>query len=377
MLAGGIAHDFNNLLTPILGYAEMIRTVDLSSDDRRQMLQDIESAAKNASDLCKLLLIYAGRRKPVMEPVDVTELAVQTSELLDSSRPGRINIVTDVVGDIPEVDGDPTQLRQIFLNLIVNATEAIGDYVGTITIRAYVDTFDREYLKGTYLHSNADPGEFVVIDIIDDGKGMSTETKERLFDAFFSTKSDSRGMGMSVVQRIVRLHGGAIKVESARGTGSVFRVLLRPRAAGAVATPEQSIVSPVEGGLILVADDDTHVRELTERMLTRAGYDVILAEDGTDALAQFEQHGEEIALVLLDVLMPGLDGKETLVAIRKIKPSQRVVFMSGFDEARLDDLENVSFGFLQKPFSLEQLTTAVGLQIGKASSSIAAGANTA
>lgn len=372
MLAGGIAHDFNNLLTPILGYAEMIRTVDLPPDDRRRMLQDIESAAKNASDLCKLLLIYAGRRKPVMEPVDVAQLVLQTSDLLDSSKPGRIDIVTHISGDIPEVDGDPVQLRQIFLNLIVNAAEAIGDDGGTIAVRAYVETFDREYLKSTYLHSDAAPGKFVVIDVIDDGKGMSTETKERLFDAFFSTKSESRGLGMSVVQRIVRLHGGAIKVESEPGEGSVFRVLLRPRAADIVASRERSVMSPVEGGLILVADDDIHVRELTERMLIQAGYDVILAQDGADALAQFERRRDEIALVLLDVLMPGLDGKETFVAVRNINPSQRVIFMSGFDQARLDELENESFGFLQKPFSFQELTAAIALQIGSSSSAVAA-----
>ncbi|MDH3641456.1 MAG: ATP-binding protein, partial [Gammaproteobacteria bacterium] len=263
---------------------------------------------------------------------------------------------------IPKIEGDPTQLQQILVNLIMNASDAIADR-GTITVKFAVGQFVREYLETTFLHSNANPGTFVSVDVTDDGEGMTPQIMSRVFDPFFSTKESGHGLGIAAVQRIVGLHGGAVKVESEPGLGSTFRLLLRPCAYEETTLQDVDANPHSTGGGVLVADDDAQVRAAAERILVRAGYSVTVAEDGASALAYFEQHIDEIDLALLDVLMPGLDGTETLIAMRNIDPDLPVVLMSGFDRAKLDKLEDESIEFVQKPFGWHSLTSAVGRAI--------------
>ncbi|MGK2964986.1 MAG: PAS domain S-box protein, partial [Tepidiformaceae bacterium] len=359
ILAGGIAHDFNNLLVGVLGNAGLA-LMELPPDSpARRTITDIETAAKRAADLTRQMLAYSGKGQFVVETVDLSNVVREMAALLEVSISKRVTVRYDFPAGLPHIEADATQLRQVIMNLLTNASDAIGDGDGLITVRTGTFFADRAYLAETYLDNELPEGTYVSLEVSDTGSGMDPETRARIFDPFFSTKFTGRGLGLAAVLGIIRGHRGAIKVYSEPGRGTTFRVLFPPAesAGPAPSAPAEATRLWSDGGTILIVDDDYAVRSVTARMLELAGFSTIIAEDGNRALELFDLHKESIDLVLLDLTMPGMDGEQTFRALRLRQPSIRVVLTSGYSEQDATNRfvgEGLA-GFLQKPFRHQDL----------------------
>ena len=356
VLAGGIAHDFNNLLTAILANATFIRS-EGRADDR---IAQIEGAARRAADLCRQMLAYAGKGNFVVKPVDLDALVNETTDLIRISISKKAELKLDLAAQLPLVEADPSQLRQVVMNLVINASEAIADAAGVIRIKTSVAQGTR--LTGDAVHSfDLTADECVCLEISDTGHGMSPATIARIFDPFFTTKFAGRGLGLAAVLGIVRAHRGALTVDSAPGAGSTFRLYLpvAPRGTPAVAGSRPPFPDKARAGTgtILIADDEPVVLETTDLLLRRSGYQTVLATDGDEAVERFRANPGAFAAVLLDLTMPRLDGAEVLRIIRTIHPEMPALVMSGFSEQdvlnRLRGLGDVAV--VRKPFTLEAL----------------------
>jgi PAS domain S-box-containing protein len=359
VLAGGIAHDFNNLLTGILGNAELALMDVPATSPAQENLLGIERAAVRAADLCRQMLAYSGRGRFVIEALDLSGVVMEMAHMLEVSISKKVQLTYNLKSNVPPIEADATQLRQIILNLITNASEAIGDDRGEITLSVGVMECDRAYLSGAFIDKTLPVGTYTFLDVSDTGIGMDEETITKIFDPFFSTKFAGRGLGLSAVLGIIRGHQGAIKVASKPGTGSSFRVLLPAIEGVSPQERRQPRASPSwrGEGLVLLVDDEEAVRAVARDMLERAGYEVVTASDGCKAVTVFEKHLDEIVLVLLDLTMPVMDGEETLRELHRLRNDVPVILCSGYDEqdvtCRFDDQELA--GFLKKPFTWEQL----------------------
>ena len=360
VLAGGIAHDFNNLLTGVLGNASLAR-MDLPADSPVQpFLEQIEVAAVRAADLCKQMLAYSGKGRFVVNRLDLNALIEDTTRLLHVSISKRAVMKYQLSPGIPVVLGDATQLRQVIMNLVINASEAISDKSGFISVTTGMTRADRAYLAGAYFARDLPEGDYVSLEISDNGGGMSPEVLEKIFDPFFSTKFTGRGLGLAAVLGIVRGHKGALKVFSEPGWGTTFKILL-PCAEGVaeeVARSAPGFVANWKGsGKVLVVDDEETVRVTTARMVEATGFTTTLADNGRTGVEEFSGDPDSFTLVMLDLTMPHMDGDEAFRALRAIRPDVRVLLMSGFNEqevtARFSG-EGLS-GFIQKPFTLPAL----------------------
>jgi PAS domain S-box-containing protein len=369
LLAGGIAHDFNNLLTGILGNANLARGED-TDPEIEPYLDQIERSAERAADLCGQMLAYAGKARFEVQHVDLSTAVDDTTVLIRSSIGKHVTLDFALARDLPSIEGDLTQVRQIIMNLVLNASEAIEDRPGRIRITTGTMTADRAYLSATHLAPDLPPGRYVFLEVSDTGRGMSRETQSRIFDPFFSTKFTGRGLGLAAVIGIVRSHRGALRVESEEGRGSTFRLLLpasthATRAEAASRTPEQAWRGT---GVALVIDDEPAVRHVAQRMLGAFGFEVVTAASGQEALARLRERPQAFAVVLLDLTMPGMSGDETYQHLRTIRTDLPVVLMSGFSHqeaaARFDG--HVLAGFLQKPFRLERLREIVRSAVAQA-----------
>ncbi|AWM36805.1 Blue-light-activated protein [Gemmata obscuriglobus] len=396
VLAGGVAHDFNNLLAGVLGHAELAVGSLPEGHPARRHLATVLSGVAQASGLTRQLLAYSGKGRFMLKTISLNDLIRQTTELLRLTLPKKVNLTLDLAPGLPTVTGDDGQLRQVLMNLLINAGEAIGDRAGTVTVTTAVHDLALEAVSGG-VYSPAAPGQFVELIVSDTGCGMDDATKARLFDPFFTTKFTGRGLGMSAVLGIVRGHQGGIRVDSRVGIGTRFTVLLpvapecppavlhtppesvtptpgaeprRPRRApvpGAdVATPGPTVTPPPAGrGLALVADDEPTVRQVAELLLVQMGYAVITATNGAEAVALFVEHADQIRVVLLDLMMPVMDGAEALSAIRD-RSTVPVILCSGYtSEAVPEELAaDSATGFLQKPYArgdLQVALTAIGV----------------
>ncbi|MBZ0119928.1 MAG: PAS domain S-box protein, partial [Sandaracinaceae bacterium] len=363
VLAGGIAHDFNNLLVGILGNVG-IANLDLPPESPvAPVLADIQTAALRAADLTKQLLAYAGKGRFVVERLDLNRLVSEMTHLLTTVVSKKAALRLDLAPSLPPVEGDATQLRQVVMNLITNASDALGDEPGIISITTGVVQADREYLQGTYLDDRLEEGRYVFLEVADNGSGMDQPTRERIFDPFFSTKFTGRGLGLAAVLGILRSHGGAVKVYSEPGRGSSFKVLL-PAVAGAAEPGVEERDAGPEGasrGVVLVVDDEDSVRSVARRVLERAGFDVIDACDGHEAVDVFRERADEIAVVLLDMTMPRLSGEEAFRELRRIRPGVRVVLSSGYNEQEATQrfAGKGLARFLQKPWTASALVAAM------------------
>jgi PAS domain S-box-containing protein len=352
ILAGGIAHDFNNLLMGILGNAGLV-SLDLPQGPLRDRVGQIETAAQRAAELTHQLLAYAGKARFEIASVDLAELAREMTHLLEISIPKKVRLTYELDEHLPAVDADPTQLRQVVMNLMSNAAEAIGDTGGAVFVRVRTADVEAAELAGAYADPGLEPGRYVVLEVEDTGAGMDVDTVRRIFDPFFTTKIAGRGLGLAVVLGIVRAHGGAISVASEPGAGTLVRILLPASSvttSNVVRLPEPA--TRRSAATVLVADDDEAVRAVTKDMLERYGYRTLTARDGREALELYEEHARDIDLVLLDMTMPVMDGVETLQALRRLRPEVPVLLSSGHAESeaesRLGD-ERPS-GFIQKPY---------------------------
>ncbi len=365
VLAGGIAHDFNNLLTGILGNAELVQ-MDVPPDSPSfQCLDVIRTTALRASELCQQMLAYAGKARFEIKPVNLNSLIREMVGLLKISISKKVQLEFHPAPELPAVEADATQMRQVVMNLVTNASEAMENQSGVINIATGTVRCDAECLEKLYLGSEISPGEFVYIEVADTGCGMDKTTQQRIFDPFFTTKFTGRGLGLAAVLGIVRSHKGAVEVKSAPGEGTTFRILLpvSSRTASGDKTSRMHLPQPKpeKHHTVLVVDDEEPVRELCYHALHRYGYTVLTAANGEEALQIFQKEQERISLVILDMTMPRLSGEETLQELRKLSPEVPVILMSGYsEEEAVRRFGSRSFaGFVKKPFLLPEFLTRI------------------
>ena len=360
LLAGGIAHDFNNLLVGMLGHAGLA-LMELAADSAvRPLVHKIETAALRASELTKEMLAYSGKGKFIVEPIDLSALVREMAKLLEVSISKKARLVLRLEDDLPSIEADSTQIRQIVMNLITNASEAIGEISGGITITTGTMHAERSYLASTYMDDELEAKTYVFLEVADTGSGMDDGTRAKIFDPFFTTKFTGRGLGLAAVLGIVRGHQGAIKVYSEPGEGTSFRVLfpsidqaVRPPPAGA-----QEELAYRGSGRILVVDDEEMVRGVARLSLETVGFAVLTAADGQEAVEIFAREGGTVYAVLLDMTMPRMGGEETYRELKALRPDLRVVLTSGFNEQDTFDRfpeQGGPVSFLQKPFQPQEL----------------------
>jgi|GEM_PF-3979811 len=369
ILAGGIAHDFNNLLSGILGSAELAARIIPDEAEALTLIEEIIIGAKRAAGLSRQMLAYAGRGSFVKAPLKLNQLIREMGELLRASVSHKISLKLELGEGLPEVMADPDQIGQVIMNLITNASEAIGENnSGTVAVRTRVMNCDSSFLAETFLQNDLPEGEYLLIEVEDTGSGMNSETLSRIFDPFFTTKFDGRGLGLAAVLGIVRGHHGGLKIKTESGSGTIFTVILPvlpelDRRHHHKANTRQHII---QGQTILVVDDETSVRNVIGNMLEVSGNNALLAADGDSGMDILKSRLDDIDCILLDLTMPGKDGIETLVEIRKLTESMPVVFSSGYPEetirSKLNGLKIT--GFVQKPLSMNALFEAIAHAIG-------------
>jgi PAS domain S-box-containing protein len=360
VLAGGIAHDFNNLLTGILGHASLAEMEVPETSPVRDHLRQIEKSGQRIADLCKQMLAYSGHGRFVVEPFDLNAIVHEVAELLQLSIAKHAALTFRLGGRLPPVVADATQIRQVVMNLVLNASEALGDVPGTIDIATGVRSLTRDELAATVLGPDLPAGDYVYLEIADSGCGMTEKVKARIFDPFFSTKFTGRGLGLSAVLGIVRGHKGALTVESTSGQGATFRVYL-PAAASVRATSQSKIVLSPSRKTVLVIDDEDSVRRVAARVLQSLGFEVLEAHDGRESLDSFAARAADVNLVLVDLTMPRLGGEDTVREWRVLRPELPVILMSGFNENEMSErFAGIGVSaFLQKPFTLNDMTVKV------------------
>ena len=358
VLAGGIAHDFNNILMAVIGHAGLARLRLPPESPAIGSLCQIEQAASRAADLAKQMLAYSGKGKFVVEPVDLNRLAEEMEHLLRVSVSKKALLRFNLARPLPAVDADATQLRQVIMNLVINASEAIGERSGSIAVTTGCVNCTREYLQELWLDERLPEGLYVTLEIADSGCGMDRETLARIFDPFFSTKFTGRGLGMAAVLGIVRGHRGAIKVASEPGRGSTFRIFLPASSRQPLIPRADGEAAPWRGsGAVLLVDDEESVRAIGSEMLRELGFEVVAAGDGVEALARYRERRPD--LVILDLTMPRMDGEQAFRELRQLDCGARVVLSSGYDETEVTQkfAGKGLAGFIQKPYTFETLRT--------------------
>ncbi len=372
VLAGGIAHDFNNILMGILGYADLALSGIRADSPVKEFIQGISKSSRKAADLVKQMLAYSGKGKFTLEPIDLNQLIEDTLQMLSLSISKKASLQFEPDQKPAQLEGDPSQLQQIVMNLVINASEAIGEKKGVITLRTGSLDCDREYLKQSDYETrftNSDQmeeGSYVFLEVSDDGSGISQGELSKIFDPFFTTKFTGRGLGLSAVLGIVSGHNGLIKVESTEDEGTTFKVLFPllededQQSVNISATPEDD--AHWQGsGTFLIADDEKAVRRVGEHMIRKLGFDVITAVDGEEAIQVFTKHADKIVGVLLDLTMPQKDGAQVFKEIRRINPDVRVILSSGYNEqaATQQFIGKGLAGFIQKPYVSEDLNSKI------------------
>jgi signal transduction histidine kinase/ActR/RegA family two-component response regulator len=361
VLAGGIAHDFNNLLAAVLGNAELAWKELEPASEVRPYLAEISTAARCAADLTQQMLAYSGKGKFVVEPVHLPEIVEEMARLLRASVPRNVALDRDLSADLPPIEADATQVRQILMNLVVNAAEAIGEKEGVITLSAGTEQVDGSRAAADYWHGGPAKGTYVYLRVADSGRGMDDETKARIFEPFFSTKFAGRGLGLAAVLGIVRGHRGGIRVETRPQFGTTFTVLFPRSDKEPVWRSTPAAGQSIRGdGTVLVVDDEPAVRTLIQRILERRGFSVVAAEDGAEALRVFQTHRDRIVLVVLDLTMPRMGGRETLEKLRGACPDVPAILTSGHNQNDVTERFAVEpTAFLHKPFTPQQLLAEV------------------
>jgi PAS domain S-box-containing protein len=366
VLAGGIAHDFNNLLMAILGNLDLA-LMDLSPvSPARTSIEQSVIAGRRAADLTRQMLAYSGRGRLNVGRVNLSDLIEQNAHLLRTCISKIVTLNLQIDRNLPLITADAGQLQQIVMNLVTNASEAIGERAGVITLATGVLDCSGDYLRRSRAEEIPMPGRFVFVSVADTGCGMDALTQQRLFDPFFTTKFMGRGLGMSAILGIVRGHKGAILVESEVGSGSSIQVLFpaveKPAPAKIAEVPASAVDgSPAEAkskskGTILLVDDEDMVRFVCQRMLSHDGWKVLPAAGGSEAIKLFRQDPEAITCVLLDLSMPQMDGMAVFRELRAIRPDVKVIMSSGYSSDEGDGqqlLGKGADGFIQKPYTVE------------------------
>ena len=359
VLAGGIAHDFNNLLTGILGNASLALEGLSPVSPVREEISQIETAAIRAADLCKQMLAFAGKGRFVVKPIDLSELVREMGHLLQASISKNVFVTYDLADQLPAVEADASQIQQVVMNLITNASEAAQEKNGVVSIATGLMELDKGYLATTDFAQDLPEGKYVFLEVSDTGSGMDRDTMSKIFDPFFTTKFSGRGLGLAAVLGIVQGHNGTIKVYSEVGKGTTFKILLPAveAAAEAVQGTSQHDIGWKGTGTVLVVDDEQAVLGLAARILKSRGFDVLTAKDGQEGVDVFREHTDEIVAVLLDMTMPRLNGEQAFREMRRIRQDVRVILSSGYNEQETTNrfAGKGLAGFVQKPYTVKGL----------------------
>lgn len=370
LLAGGIAHDFNNMLQGIIGHAEL-SLVDLPpASSARRAVEEVIKTARGCVGLTSQMLAYSGRGQLVVEDVSLPRLVEDMHALLVASLSKKSALDVDLPAGARAISADPSQLRQVLLNLVINAGEAIRDRPGRVTVsvsegRCAVECPCRERIPAASEWPARDVVQLVVTDT---GEGMDEATRDRVFEPFFSTKFPGRGLGLAAVQGILRAHRAGVGVESAPGRGTTFTVHFP-------ALDRLAAIMPVAGaaerpwrgrGTVLFADDEVAIRRFGRAALEHLGFTVLTASDGVEATELFQEHAAEIVCAILDLTMPGLDGLEAHAALRRLRPDVPVLLTSGYSEEAVSGRapDTGPCAFIQKPYDLSTLTAKVRALLG-------------
>jgi PAS domain S-box-containing protein len=356
-LASGIAHDLNNILTPIMAVAQLLPLNLLNlNEQNQQLLRILEDSSKRGAELVQQILLYARGAEGKREPLQPVHLLKEIEQVVKSTFPKSIQICVDIsIPKLGTIFADPTQIHQVLMNLCVNARDAMPDG-GTISISAKNFSVDQNYSR---MSLEAKEGEYVVITVSDTGCGIPTELQERIFEPFFTTKETSRatGLGLSTVFGIVKNHGGFIQVESEVGRGTKFKIYL-PILDGSIAQPIKDIeICAGNGELILFVDDEVAIQEISKSLLLAHNYRVLTASHGIEALAVYAEYRHQIDVIVIDLMMPSLDGITTIRTLRKINPAVKIVAISGLGskEKMTQQPDAVIEGFLSKPYTMQEL----------------------
>jgi PAS domain S-box-containing protein len=357
VLSGGIAHDFNNLLAVIIGSCEMAK---LKPNKMGELLPNINKAAHRGADLCRQMMDYAGKSLLIMQQVKMAELVEDMLRMLKSTTSQNAVITSALADNLPEIQGDASQLRQIVMNLIINSSEAIGEERGEIQVALEVVTIAGGSLEKDHLSQKIPDGQYICLKVTDNGCGMNAETRQRLFEPFYSTKFSGRGLGMSAVLGIITAHKGALQVFSTPGEGTAFKVYLPVEISAATdGNPiPYSPMMPWQGiGTVLLAEDETQLRSIARDLIMALGFSVIEAGNGTEALALYQKHAADITLVVTDIGMPIMDGYELFNKLKERAPDLPIIICSGFGETVVSSriAAEAAAGFLNKPYDFDVL----------------------
>jgi len=360
-MAGGVAHDFNNLLTVIRGHSDLLLDRLQPDEPLYRSCQQIRKTSDRAASLTRQMLAFS--RMQVLQPkvLDLNELIADMGKLLRRLVREDIEFSLRLGDSLGRIKADPSQLEQVLLNLTVNASDAMP-LGGKLTIETQNLIVDQ---KNMHLHSSVERGDYVLITVSDTGHGMDSATKARIFEPFFTTKEPGKGtgLGLATVYGIVKQSGGCIHVDSAPGSGSRFKVYLPQTFEQFIAAPELPEVRETIVGrkTVLVVEDEREVRELACEFLKAAGYSVLTAEDGVEALEIAQRFGKSVNVVLTDIVMPKMRGPALAKRLKTLLPHVKIVYMTGYLEqsAPDDDFLQDAF-FLQKPFSRESVVGQVG-----------------
>ena len=367
VLAGGVAHDFNNLLTGVLGSASLALELLPENEPVRQLIKHIERAGTRAADLTRQMLAYSGKGRFEVVAVNLPDLVHDMAQLVKASISKKVVLEFDLAKNPPLIEADATQLRQLVMNLIMNAAEATGDTGGSVVVRTGVIDLDSALLAKVQHEGDLPEGLYVFVEVADTGCGMDTQTQAKMFDPFFTTKFTGRGVGLAAVQGIVRGHRGAFQVRSAPGQGTCFRVLFpaskQPLVRRIAEEPTSAI--PYRTGTVLLVDDEDLVRTMAQRVLEHGGFTVRTADGGRAALEAFREHHEQIDAVLLDLTMPDLGGEEVYRKMLEIRSGVPVVVVSGYSEEHVAE-RFAGIGpveFLAKPYKAADLVAKLGAAV--------------
>jgi PAS domain S-box-containing protein len=368
VLAGGIAHDFNNLLTAILGHLSLAKVKLDPAEPAQRHLQATETAVQKAAELTGQMLAYSGKGRFVVKAHDLNRVVREMTHLVQVSIGKKVRLGFSLEADLPPVQADQAQLQQVILNLVTNASDAIGDREGDILITTCVVRLDEAALADLLPGQGLRPGPHAVLEVRDTGGGMSPEVLAKIFDPFFTTKATGHGLGLSAIQGILKGHGAGLKVHSELGAGSTFQVYF-PASRMPLREPVKVLSAfPVSfSGRVLLVDDEPAILEATAQSLQILGFDVEIARDGLDAVEKFSLHPGAFRVALLDLTMPRMDGRECFLALRQLRPDLPVILSSGFSEQESVKafLGQGLAGFIQKPYTLSVLRAAFVEALGR------------
>lgn len=359
-MAGSIAHNFNNLLMVVLGNLELAKEDLPEPSPAARNIKRAINASQRAADLSSMMLTYVGQLKKESVPVDLSQVVNTVLKNMDESKMANVTLDLDLAEPMPLVAADADQMRQMVSGFVTNAIEALGQKKGRVRISTGSMHCDQYYLSTSYLKAEMPEGMYAYVEVADTGCGMDKETMGKVFDPFFSTKFTGRGLGMAAVMGIIRSHDGAIKVSSKKNKGSIFTALfpikgisLRP-----VKPDHTEKATGVVGKTVLLVDDEAMVMDIGSQFLKRLGYNVRTASAGREALEIFKQAPDRIDCLLLDYSMPGMDGRETMQQVRKIRPDARIIITSGYTRHQIEDqFAQIAppDDFIQKPFEMKTL----------------------